>query len=188
MKEDLSQYAVATFAGGCFWCMEGPFEELEGVKEVLAGYTDGHDKNPTYKAVSSGITGHTEAVQVFYDPKVIDYKKLVDVFWRQINPIQVDGQFADHGSQYRTGIYYHNDEQKQIAEASKLKLEASGRYDRPIVTEIKPASTFYPAEDYHQDYYKKNAMHYNMYKVGSGRAGYLDKVWGKGKHYRPWNS
>ncbi|MBI3088597.1 MAG: peptide-methionine (S)-S-oxide reductase MsrA [Candidatus Omnitrophica bacterium] len=169
---------TATFAGGCFWCMEGPFEQLEGVQAVIAGYTGGANANPTYEEVSSGATGHAEAVQLTYDPSTVSYDTLLDVFWRNIDPTQVDGQFADHGRQYRTAVFYHDEEQQRLAEASKAQLAASGTFDKPIVTEIAPASAFYPAEDYHQDYYKKNPLRYKLYRVGSGREGYLKKTWG----------
>jgi peptide methionine sulfoxide reductase msrA/msrB len=172
-----SDTAIATFAGGCFWCMEGPLEALDGVQSVVSGYTDGQVENPTYQQVSSGGTGHTEAVRVTYDPSKVSYEQLLETFWRQIDPTDPGGQFADRGSQYRTGIYYHSEEQRQLAEASKRELEASGKFDRPIVTEIKAATEFYEAEDYHQDYYKTNPTRYKMYKVGSGRAGYLEKTW-----------
>jgi len=170
---------TATFAGGCFWCMEPPYEKLNGVSEVISGYTGGHRKNPTYEEVSEGTTGHTEAVQVRYDPSIISYETLLEVFWRQINPTDFGGQFADRGSQYRTAIYYHSAVQKELAEASKEKMETSGRYDKPIVTKILPAEDFYVAEKYHQDYYKKNPIRYKIYRYGSGRDQYLDKVWDK---------
>jgi peptide methionine sulfoxide reductase msrA/msrB len=169
--------AIATFAGGCFWCMEGPLEALDGVASVVSGYTDGQVQNPTYQQVSSGGTGHTEAVRVTYDPTRVSYEQLLETFWRQIDPTDPGGQFADRGSQYRTGIYYHDANQKQLAEASKEELEASGRFDKPIATEIKAASTFYPAEDYHQDYYKTHPTRYKMYKIGSGRDAYVKKTW-----------
>jgi peptide-methionine (S)-S-oxide reductase len=172
---------IATFAGGCFWCMEPPYDKLEGVHKTIVGYTGGTKKNPTYQEVSNGTTGHAEAVEVHYDPKVISYEKLVDTFWRNINPITIDKQFADEGSQYRTAIFYHNEEQKRIAEASKKEIEDSGKYKEPIVTQIVPASVFYPAEEYHQDYYIKNGVHYQMYRIGSGREGYLKKMWGEKK-------
>jgi len=174
----MEQNAKATFAGGCFWCMEPPFEKLEGVKSVTSGYTGGKEKNPTYQQVSWGKTGHAEAVEIIYDPKAIEYKVLVDVFWRNIDPTQANGQFADKGKQYRTAIFYHNEEQKRIAEESKKALEESGKFDKPIVTEIVPAGPFYPAEEYHQDYYKKNNAHYKSYRYGSGRASFIKKVWG----------
>lgn len=172
------QTGTATFAGGCFWCMEAPFEQLDGVLSVTSGYTGGATSDPTYEAVSSGATGHAEAVQVVYDPSRISYEKLLEVFWRNIDPTQADGQFADRGSQYRTAIFYHTEEQKRLAEASRQQLAASGKFKDPIVTELVPASTFYPAEDYHQDYYRKNPLRYHLYKIGSGRAGYLKRVWG----------
>ncbi len=170
--------AVATFAGGCFWCMEGPFEQLEGVRSVTSGYTGGMEKNPTYEQVSSGRTGHAEAVQIVYDPSKISYQTLLDVFWRQIDPTTPNAQFADHGTQYRTAVFYHTDEQQRLAAASKERLAASGTFEKPIVTEIVPASEFYPAEDYHQDYYKKNPLRYTLYRVGSGRDRYLKETWG----------
>jgi methionine-S-sulfoxide reductase len=150
-----SKYEEATFAGGCFWCMEHPFEKLEGVSEVVSGYTGGRKKNPTYREVSAGATFHFESIQITYDPSKISYSKLLDLFWRQIDPTDPDGQFADRGLQYRTAIFYHNEEQKRLAEKSKEQLDKSGRYDEQIVTEITEATSFYQAEEYHQDYYKK---------------------------------
>jgi len=172
---------LATFAGGCFWCMEGPYDKLDGVHETISGYTGGEKANPTYKEVSAGSTSHAEAVQVSYDPAEVNYSQLLDVFWHNIDPTQENGQFADKGMQYRTAIFYHNEEQRTLAEESKKKLEESGRFKKPIVTEIIPASAFYKAEDYHQDYYLKNPTHYNLYRIGSGRAGFLKKVWGSEK-------
>lgn len=169
--------AIATFAGGCFWCMEKPFESIDGVTAVISGYTDGPEENPTYKQVGSGQTGHTEAVRVIYDPAKIKYALLLDVFWRNINPTQVNGQFVDHGTQYRTGIYYHNDTQRQDAEASRDDLLKSGKFPT-IATEIKAATAFWPAEEYHQDFYKKSPTHYNRYRRGSGRDDYLEDTWG----------
>ena len=171
----------ATFAGGCFWCMESPFEKLEGVTEVISGYTDGHKENPTYKEVSSGTTGHLEAIQIVYDPSKITYTELLDIFWQQVDPTDPGGQFVDRGQQYTTAIFYHNDEQKALAEASKEKLSRSGRYDNSLVTPIKKASQFYPAEEYHQDYYDKNPIRYKYYRYNSGRDRYLKKIWGKDK-------
>jgi len=168
---------TATFAGGCFWCMESPFEELDGVKEVIAGYTGGHKKNPTYEEVSSGKTGHREAVQVIYDPSKITYKELLDVFWRQIDPTDPRGQFADKGSQYKAAIFYHTEEQRRLAEESEKELEGSGRFDKPIVIEILKASTFYKAEPYHQNYYKTCPIEYDAYKKGSGRAEFIKEKW-----------
>jgi peptide methionine sulfoxide reductase msrA/msrB len=169
----------ATFAGGCFWCMEPPFEKLDGVKEVVSGYTGGRKASPTYEEVSAGGTGHLESIEITYDPEKVSYDKLLDVFWRQINPTDAGGQFVDRGSQYQSAIFYHNDEQKRLAEESKKKLGASGRFDKPIVTEIRPAGPFYPAEGYHQDYWKKNTVRYKFYRYNSGRDQYLQKIWGK---------
>jgi len=172
-------FTKATFAGGCFWCMEFPFDKLDGVISTTAGYTGGTEKDPTYKEVSAGKTGHAEAVEIVYDPKKITYSQLLDVFWRNIDPTQIDGQFYDTGRQYRTAIFYHDSEQKKLAIASKKNLENSGRYDKEIATQIVPSTAFYKAEDYHQDYYKKNPIRYKYYRFGSGRDQYLEKVWGK---------
>ena len=169
---------VATFAGGCFWCMEPPFEKMEGVSKVISGYTGGNKTDPVYEEVSAGTTGHTEAIQVFYDPHKISYKELLNVFWRQIDPTDAGGSFVDRGSQYRSGIFYHNEEQKKEAEISKETLAGSGRYSKPVVTEITKFEKFYNAEDYHQDYYKKNPIRYKYYRYGSGRDKYIEKVWG----------
>jgi peptide methionine sulfoxide reductase msrA/msrB len=158
--------------------MEGPFEALDGVHSVVSGYTGGSIENPTYEQVSAGGTGHAEAVRIEYDPERVDYEQLLETFWRQIDPTDPGGQFADRGSQYRTGIYYHTDEQRRLAEASKQKLADSGRFDKPIATEIETAGPFYVAEDYHQDYYKTHPTRYKMYRVGSGRSGFLEKNWG----------
>lgn len=168
---------LATFAGGCFWCMVAPFEDLPGVKKVISGYTGGHKENPTYEEVCSDTTGHYEAVQVTYDPTILSYEKLLDTFWRQIDPTDPEGQFYDRGSSYRTAIFYHNEEQRRQAEQSKKELDESGRFDKPIVTEILPASTFYPAEEYHQDYHRKNPFHYRRYREGSGRDAFIEKHW-----------
>ncbi len=169
---------IATFAGGCFWCIVSPFEVLDGVKDVLAGYTGGQTDNSGYEEVSSGTTGHFEAVQVSFDPSVVSYGKLLDTFWRQIDPTDPDGQFADRGTQYRTAIFYHSPEQKALAEKSRAELEASGRFKNPVVTEILPAAKFYPAEDRHQDYHKRHSLRYKYYRMHSGRDGYLRQVWG----------
>ncbi len=158
--------------------MENPFEKLDGVKEVISGYTGGHKKDPTYNEVCSGKTGHYEAVQVLYDPSKISYSKLLDVFWKQIDPTDPGGQFVDRGSQYRTAIFYHDEEQKKLAVGSKKKLEKSGKFNKPIATEILEAKIFYKAEDYHQDYHKKCPLKYNLYKHGSGRDQHLDAIWG----------
>jgi peptide methionine sulfoxide reductase msrA/msrB len=178
MDEKYKNLSKATFAGGCFWCVESDFEKQDGVVEAISGYAGGHTENPTYKEVSAGGTGHTEAVQVIYDPEKITYKELLDVFWRHVDPTDSGGQFVDRGSQYRSAIFYHDDEQKRLAEASKQELEASGRFDKPIVTEIVKLDKFYNAEDYHQDYYKKSAMRYKLYRYGSGRDQFLNKFWG----------
>ncbi|NSL52835.1 peptide-methionine (S)-S-oxide reductase MsrA [Calidifontibacillus erzurumensis] len=175
------QYKLATFAGGCFWCMVAPFDEQPGIKEVVSGYTGGYKENPTYEEVCAGTTGHYEAVQITYDPEVFPYEKLLELFWQQIDPTDPGGQFNDRGGSYRTAIFYHDEEQKQLAEASKKELEASGRFQKPIVTEILPAGPFYPAEEYHQYYYKKNPFHYNLYKEGSGRARFIREHWKKVK-------
>jgi peptide methionine sulfoxide reductase msrA/msrB len=168
---------TATFAGGCFWCMEQPIEAVEGVHEVVSGYTGGHVENPTYQQVISGTTGHREAVQITYDPQKITYEQLLDIFWRQIDPTDAGGQFADRGEQYKTAIFYHNEAQKSLAEESKRRLEASGKFEKPIATEILPATAFYVAEDYHQDYYKNYPYNYDSYKWGSGRAPFLKETW-----------
>ncbi|HWO41290.1 MAG TPA: peptide-methionine (S)-S-oxide reductase MsrA [Candidatus Eisenbacteria bacterium] len=172
-----TQTAKATFAGGCFWCMEPPFDELDGVLATTSGYTGGKTKNPTYEEVSSGTTGHAEAVEIVYDPKKISYSKLLEVFWRNIDPLTPNGQFCDMGSQYRSAIFYHDETQRRLAEESKKAL--SKRFKQPIATEIVPATQFYPAEEYHQDYYKKNPIRYKIYTYGCGRAARLEQVWGK---------
>jgi len=177
---------TAIFAGGCFWCMEPPFEALEGVVEVTAGYTGGEEVNPSYEQVASGRTAHMEAVRVIFDPARVSYRELVEVFWRQVDPTDDGGQFADRGNQYRTAIFYTGDEQRRIAEESRAALDRSGIFDRPIVTGIVPATHFYPAEEYHQDYYRKNVLHYSAYKAGSGRAGFLEKTWKKEAEASEW--
>ncbi len=171
--------AVATFAGGCFWCMEEAYEKVAGVSSVVSGFMGGNVANPTYKQVSGGSTGHAEVVQVTFDPAKVTYQQLVDWFWVNIDPGDASGQFCDKGSEYRSAIFFHGDEQKRIAQASKEKLQASGRLKQPIATEITAADTFYPAEDYHQDYYKKNSARYQYYKYGCGRAARLEQIWGK---------
>ena len=171
--------ATATFAGGCFWCMEPPFDELDGVTSTTSGYTGGHKVNPTYEEVSAGTTGHAEAVQVVYDPARITYERLLEVFWRNTDPTTPDAQFCDHGSQYRSAVFYHDPEQRRLAEESKRALEAAGRLKARIVTEIVPAGAFYPAEEYHQDYYKKNPIRYKLYRLGCGRDQRLSELWGK---------
>jgi len=171
------QLEKATFAGGCFWCMEHPFEKLDGVKSAVSGYTGGSEVNPTYNMVSSGKTDHIESVEITYDPAVVGYDELLQVFWRQIDPTDDGGQFVDRGPQYRTAIFTHNDEQQRLAEESRKSMDSSGRFDGPIVTEILPAMPFYAAEDYHQDYYKKSPLKYKYYRWGSGRDQYLKKIW-----------
>ncbi|MFD1018409.1 peptide-methionine (R)-S-oxide reductase MsrB [Thalassobacillus hwangdonensis] len=172
------QLKKATFAGGCFWCMVEPFDERPGIEAIISGYTGGHTENPTYEAIITKKTGHVEAVEITYDPEIFPYERLVELFWQQIDPTDPGGQFHDRGESYKTVIFYHDEEQRRIAEASKKVLEESGKFNDPIVTEIKPATTFYPAEDKHQDYYKKQSFHYKLYKKGSGRADFIKKHWG----------
>lgn len=168
----------AILAGGCFWCVESALEALDGVDEVISGYTGGHKENPTYEEVSSGATGHTEAVEVHFDPQKISYEKLLDAFWKVMDPTDAGGQFVDRGSQYRSGIFYLSEEQRVVAEKSKKLLAETGPFDKPIVTEITRAGIFYPAEDYHQDYYMKNPLRYWFYTSGSGRKEFAEKYWG----------
>ncbi len=167
----------ATFAGGCFWCMEPPFEQLEGVTEVISGYSGGKEKNPTYEQVASGATGHLETVQVLYDPDKIGYSELLEVFWKNIDPTDEYGQFVDRGKHYGTAIFYHDEEQRKLAEESKTKLQNSGRFSRPIVTAIREFEAFYEAEDYHQDYYKSHTSRYKHYRSGSGRDQFINRSW-----------
>lgn len=174
-----SSLATATFAAGCFWCSEEAFEKVPGVVSVTSGYTDGKTKNPSYEEVSSGRTGHTEAVEVKFDPAKVSYEKLLDVFWVNHDPSYTDRQFCDHGSQYRPGIFWHDEEQKRLAEASKAKYEKLKIFKQAIVTPIVKASQFWPAEDYHQGYYKKNPLRYKVYSTGCGRYSRLDELWGK---------
>ena len=176
-NEASSEKALATFAGGCFWCMEPPFEKLDGVYSVVSGYTGGFVENPTYEHVCAGTTGHYEAIQVAYDPSKVTYEKLLDVFWRQIDPTDAGGSFVDRGPQYRSGIFYHDEAQKAAAEASKKALDESKRFKDPVVTEILPLEKYYPAEEYHQDYHTKKTTHYKMYRVGSGRDQFIKKAW-----------
>jgi peptide-methionine (S)-S-oxide reductase len=173
-----SNLAKATFAGGCFWCMEEAFEEVPGVGSVTSGYIGGQVANPSYEQVSAGKTGHAEAIEVLYDPARVTYSKLLEVFWHNIDPLTPNAQFCDHGSQYRAAVFYHNDEQQKLAAASKQALVDAKRFNAPIVTEIVMATTFYPAEEYHQDYYKKNPLRYKFYKYNCGRAQRLKEVWG----------
>lgn len=173
-----TQHAKATFAGGCFWCVEEAFEKVPGVISAVSGYTDGDVDNPTYRQVTGGQTGHAEAVEVIFDPAQVTYEQLLDVFWRNIDPTVVDRQFCDVGNQYRAAIFVHDDEQLRLAEASRETLRASKTFAEPIVTPIVTASTFYPAEDYHQDYYKRNPLRYKLYKWNCGRAQRLVELWG----------
>jgi len=175
-------YNTATFAGGCFWCMVEPFDERPGIISVVSGYTGGNIKNPSYEQVASNTTGHVEAVQIKYDPKIISYKQLVDTFWQQIDPTDSGGQFNDRGESYQTAIFYHNDDQKQIAEQSKQDLESSNKFTKPIVTSIKPAGEFFAAEEEHQDYFKKQSFHYRLYKKGSGREDFIKTHWKNNKN------
>ena len=168
----------AIFAGGCFWCMQPPFDRTEGVISTIVGYAGGSEANPTYKQVSAGETGHREAIEVTYDPGKISYAKLLEVFWHNIAPIQTDGQFHDFGDQYTTAIFYMTDEQKKAAEESKDALARSGKFQKPIATAILPAAKFWPAEEYHQKYYLKNSVAYRIYHFGSGRASYKKRIWG----------
>ena len=179
---DNGSLAKAVFAGGCFWCMEPPFDKLDGVLSTTSGYTGGPEKNPTYTDVSYGRTGHTEAVEVAYDPSRISYPQLLEVFWRNIDPLTRDAQFCDRGSQYRTGIFYRNEEQRRLAEESKTAIEDSGILKGPIVTEITGGATFYAAEEYHQNFYKKNPAHYKRYRSGCGRDRTLESIWGPATH------
>ncbi|SDP39049.1 peptide-methionine (S)-S-oxide reductase MsrA [Halobacillus sp. SY10] len=172
-------YEVATLSGGCFWCMEPPFEKLKGVHSVVSGYTGGETENPSYDEVASGGTGHIESVQVYYDPDLISYEQILDVFWRQINPTDDEGQFVDRGYQYTTAIFYHTPEQRESAEQSKQELQNSGRFQNELVTPILEAEEFYKAEEYHQDYYKKNTLRYDFYRGNSGRDQYLEEKWGE---------
>ncbi len=173
---DASKLATATFAGGCFWCMEKPFDKLDGVVATTSGYTDGDLINPSYKQVSAGTTGHTEAVQITYDPAKVSYAKLLDVFWHNIDPLTSDRQFCDGGNQYRSGIYYHDEQQRQLAE--QTKAEVAEKFGQSIATELDAASEFYSAEEYHQDYYKKNPIRYKYYRSGCGRDKRLKELWG----------
>ncbi|WP_100406840.1 peptide-methionine (S)-S-oxide reductase MsrA [Bacillus solitudinis] len=174
----MSKLDKATFAGGCFWCMVKPFDQYEGIESVTSGYTGGHLENPTYQDVCSEKTGHYEAVQIIFDPSIFSYEKILDIFWRQIDPTDAGGQFFDRGDSYRTAIFYHSNEQKNLAELSKQHLQEKAQFAKPIATMILPAETFYPAEDYHQDYYKKNPHRYSMYRKGSGRDTFIKNHWG----------
>ena len=169
--------AIATFAGGCFWCVEADFDKVDGVISTTSGYTGGHTVNPSYEQVSHGGTGHAEAVEIAYDPAKVSYKKLLDVFWHNIDPLAKDRQFCDHGDQYRSAIFYHDEEQRALAEASKAEVEKC--FEQPVATQIVPAGPFYKAEEYHQDYYKKNPIRYKFYRFNCGRDARLEELWGK---------
>ncbi len=177
-QESEARLHTATFAGGCFWCMEPPFDELTGVISTMSGYIGGHATDPTYAEVSAGVTGHTEAVQVLYNPAVITYPQLLDVFWRNIDPVARNRQFCDSGSQYRSGVFYHDEEQERLARQSKNSLERSARFSEPIATEITEATVFYAAEEYHQNYYMKNPLRYKFYSYQCGREKRLKQLWG----------
>ena len=177
--EEAPATGVATLAGGCFWCMQRPFDELDGVESTVVGYTGGEEESPTYHDVTAGATGHVEAVEVRFDPEVVSYDEVLDVFWRSMDPTDNEGQFADRGAHYRPFIFYHDDDQRQTAKASRQELDDHGPFDDPIVVDIVAATTFWIAEDYHQDYYKTNPEHYEAYYAGSGRKGFLESTWGE---------
>lgn len=172
-------YSTAVFAGGCFWCMVSPFDILDGIIEVKSGYMGGHLENPTYKDVKSQTSGHYEVVEILYDPALITYEKLLQAFWRQINPMDDEGQFQDRGSSYRAAIFYTTEEQKEVAEQSKRELNESGRFPEPVITRILPVATFYPAEEYHQDFHKKSPVEYKKDRSISGRDEFIQKYWGE---------
>lgn len=176
---DIENLETGTLAGGCFWCIEAAFEGLDGVYEATSGYTGGDEVNPTYEEVTSKSTGHYEAVQISYDPSIITYSEILDFYWKQIDPTDDEGQFVDRGPQYRTAIFYHDETQKAMAKESREALDSSGDLDGPVVTDILPATVFYPAEEYHQDYYKKRTVQYQVYKKGSGRESRLGELWDK---------
>lgn len=176
-ENDRDNYEPATFAGGCFWCMVKPFEDLDGVIKIVSGYTGGHSENPTYEEVCAGTTGHCEAVQDTFDPRKVSYEKLLETFWRQIDPTDEGGQFHDRGATYRTAVFYHSEAQREAAEASKKAINESGVFDSPVATQILPACHFYPAEEYHQYYHKKNPLRYSIYRRGSGRDDFIEKHW-----------
>jgi peptide-methionine (S)-S-oxide reductase len=178
-KDTTAGLEKATFAGGCFWCMEPPFDKLDGVVSTTSGYTGGNTVNPTYRQVSAGGTGHAEAVEILYDPKTISYEKLLDVFWRNVDPTATDRQFCDDGNQYRAEIFFHNEDQKRLAEQSRAAIERTKPFKEPIVTKITPALAFHRAEEYHQDYYKKNPIRYKFYRHNCGRDQRLRELWGK---------
>jgi peptide methionine sulfoxide reductase msrA/msrB len=175
--KDQKELKIATLAGGCFWCVEADFEKVEGVVDVISGYSGGKEEDPTYEEVSAGRTGHVEAVQIRYDPEKITYEQILDVFWRHVDPTDSGGQFVDRGPHYRAVIFYHDDEQRRLAQESKKALDGSGRFNRPVVTEIVKFTRFYPAEEYHQDYYKTNPLRYRVYRLGSGRDQFVKEAW-----------
>lgn len=175
----MTKLKKATFAGGCFWCMVKPFDQWDGIHGVISGYTGGHLENPTYEDVKGGNTGHYEAVEITFDPSVIAYDEILKIYWQQIDPTDDGGQFQDRGDSYRAAIFYHDDEQKKVVDASKKELEQSGRFSKPIVTSILPAAPFYPAEDYHQDFYKKNKQEYKEDRAKSGRDEFIAETWKK---------
>ncbi|RST72955.1 peptide-methionine (S)-S-oxide reductase [Siminovitchia acidinfaciens] len=177
MKSEKRQ-ELATFAGGCFWCMVKPFDEMPGIKKVVSGYTGGSTENPTYEQVCSGLTGHTEAVQITFDPSIISYGELLEIYWMQIDPTDAGGQFYDRGDSYRPAIFYHNEEQRVLAEESKQKLDESKKFADTIAVSIEPAKPFYEAEEYHQQFYQKNPERYTAYQHGSGRASFIERHWG----------
>jgi len=179
LAAEKTQYAKATFAGGCFWCMEEVYEKVDGVVSVVSGYTGGQLANPTYEQVSAGGTGHAEAVEVTYDPTKVTYQRLLEVFWHNVDPTTPNAQFCDHGNQYRTAIFYHDEKQKMLIDESRQAVESSKSFPQPIVTEIIPFSVFFSAEDYHQDFYKKNPVRYKFYKWNCGRSQRLEELWGK---------
>jgi peptide-methionine (S)-S-oxide reductase len=179
LASEKGQFSKATFAGGCFWCMEEVYEKVDGVVSVVSGYTGGHLSNPTYEQVSAGGTGHTESVEVTFDPTKVTYQRLLEVFWRNVDPTTPNAQFCDHGNQYRTAIFYHDEEQRRLVDESKRAVESSKPFSQPIVTEIGPVSVFFSAEDYHQDFYKKNPVRYKFYKWNCGRSQRLEELWGK---------
>ena len=178
MPQSNDKLETATFAGGCFWCMDAPFENIDGVKNVISGFAGGHEKNPSYEEVSTGTTGAVEAIQVVYDPSVISYPELLDVYWKQFDPTDAGGSFFDRGSQYESVVFYKDSTQKKLAEESKVRLDKSGIFKKPIVTKIEKFTTFYPAEDYHQHFYKKNPVRFNSYEKASGRENFIIGVWG----------
>lgn len=173
----MAEFKTAIFAGGCFWCMVSPFDTIPGIEDIVSGYTGGHVENPSYRQVAMGGTGHTEAVKITYDPEKISYRELVEIYWRQTDPTDASGQFADRGEAYRPVIFYNDEQQKEVAEQSKQELDESGRFNQPVVTSIEPAQPFYEAEEEHQDFYRKNSTHYQRYNVASGRKPFIKKYW-----------